>query len=298
MHECERHSAYGTDRSELGTGRGFLSRRYAARVPELPEVETIRRQLADLIVGATITDVWATPSPKFAAARATIGATVTDVTRRGKYLVCPIADGRELIVHLGMTGTIEITSDPPVDARWIRAQWHLDDARTITYRDQRQFGRIAVVAAGDYATLPTLAALGPEPLSEQFTGTHLYQALRTSRRAVKTQLLGQRVVAGVGNIYADEALWRAEISPSTSRVGPARAAALATEIKTVLNAAITHGGTRLRDYRSVHGDTGQHQFHLDCYGRSGEPCNRCQTPLAHRVLDGRGTTWCPRCQRR
>ena len=272
-------------------------------MPELPEVETIRRQLEPRLPGRRVRAAWAFPHPKFDDALLTVGATVTGVGRRGKYLIVPLDDGRELILHLGMTGSlgfVEATDDgdlAPTDP-FVRARLRLDDDATLELHDVRRFGRVAVVEAGRYERLPTLAALGPEPLSDDFTPEHLWRALSRSRRAVKTQLLSQRVVAGVGNIYADEALWRAQVSPFTHRVGLDRARLLHATLRQVLSESLDHGGTRLRDYRTVEGDTGAHQLHLDCYGRAGLPCVRCGTELRHRVLDGRGTTWCPQCQAR
>jgi formamidopyrimidine-DNA glycosylase len=273
-------------------------------MPELPEVETIRRQLAPRLTGRRVSAAWAFPHPKFDEALLTVGATVSGVGRRGKYLIAPLDDGRELIMHLGMTGAMGFVDEPldggdlaPADP-FVRARFRLDDDATLELHDVRRFGRVAVVEAGHYDRLPTLAALGPEPLSDDFTPEHLWRALARSRRAVKTQLLSQRVVAGVGNIYADEALWRAQVSPMSHRVGLERATVLRNTVRDVLAESLDHGGTRLRNYRTVEGDTGAHQLHLDCYGRAGLPCIRCGTELRYRDLDGRGTTWCPSCQAR
>lgn len=279
-------------------------------MPELPEVETIRRQLAAVLPGSTVSDAGAHPSARFTEATDVVGARLTDVDRRGKYLILSTDDDRELVVHLGMTGTLSFTEPTPITTdelerrdrtpprTWTRAWWRLADGRRLVFDDQRRFGRVAVVRAGRYERLPTLHRLGPEPFDPAFTPHTLHASLATRRRRVKTSLLGQDVVAGVGNIYADEALWRARISPVARRVGPERAARLHAALLAVLGAAIEHGGTRLRDYRSVAGDTGRHQFHLDCYGRAGLPCNRCGATLTRRVVDGRGTTWCPACQAR
>lgn len=273
-------------------------------MPELPEVETIRRQLAATVPGATVTAADAHRSPEFADAVKVIGARLVDVQRRGKYLIVPTDDARQLVIHLGMTGRLALSPTSPTtldadgDHPWRRAWWTLDDGRTLSLDDQRRFGRVAVVAAGDHDTLPTLASLGPEPFDAAFTPERLHRSLASSRRKVKSALLSQRIVAGVGNIYADEALWRAGIAPRARRVGRDRSARLHEAIVSVLAEAIEHGGTRLRDYRSVAGDTGRHQFHLDCYGRAGEPCRRCGETLVRGLVDGRGTTWCPTCQAR
>jgi formamidopyrimidine-DNA glycosylase len=271
-------------------------------VPELPEVETIRRQLAPRVVGRVVTGAWAFDSPKFADAPEAVAHAVGGMRRRGKYLLFDLlgpgpGERRELVVHLGMTGRLAVVSRPDVVASpHLRARWDLDDGTALAFHDARRFGRIAVVPAGDHRRLPTLHALGPEPFDPGFTATHLRDGL-TGRRAVKTVLLSQRVVAGVGNIYADEALWAAGVSPRARRLGPTRAAELHDAIVTVLASAIGHGGTTLRDYRDADGGRGTHQQSLACYGRGGLPCVRCGTPLRHGTLDGRGTTWCPRCQR-
>lgn len=273
-------------------------------MPELPEVETIRRQLDRRLPGRAVVRADAHPSAKFNQAPEAVGLRLGHVRRRGKYLIIGAGDREELIIHLGMTGTLTLIDTlpapvgDPAGPRWRRAWWKLDDGWALAFDDQRRFGRIAVVDCGDYASLPTLAVLGPEPFDAGFTPQVLYDRLYTGRRHIKTALLGQRVVAGIGNIYADEALWRAGINPVTRRLGLARAHALHAALIDVLTVAIDHGGTRLRDYRSLDGDTGAHQWHLDVYGHTGQPCPRCGTILRRRVVDGRGTTWCPHCQAR
>ena len=230
-----------------------------------------------------------------------VGSTFTAVARRGKYLIVATDGPRELVLHMGMTGHLELhvpsAANREITDGSVRAWWQLDDGSFLVMYDVRRFGRVAAVPNGDYRTLPTLAHLGPEPFDEIFTGELLYRSLRTSRQSVKAQLLGQRVVAGVGNIYADEALWCSRIHPLATRIGLVRADRLRTALVEVLGEGIAHGGTRLRNYRSLDGDTGLHQLHLDCYGRGGLPCNRCGTPLIRRVVAGRGTTMCPQCQR-
>lgn len=272
-------------------------------MPELPEVETVRRGLAPLLTGRQIVDASGHPSAKFSSAVEAVGTSVVSVGRRGKYLLVSLDDRRDLVIHLGMTGQLRVDpADHPSDP-YDRAWWALDDGNRLAYRDVRRFGRVAVIGR-DRSSLPTLAALGPEPITDEgsvhpdFTVDHLWQALRRSQMPVKTQLLGQRVVAGVGNIYADEALWRAGIHPGSRRVSRARAEALRDAIVEVLAAGVSHGGTTLRDYRTATGDTGQNQHHLECYGRSGEPCSRCGTELRRSIVGGRGTTHCPVCQRR
>jgi formamidopyrimidine-DNA glycosylase len=269
-------------------------------MPELPEVDTIRRQLAPLVSGRQLLDGWSHPSAKFSDAPQAVGSTIETVTRRGKYLIAPLDDGRELIVHLGMTGSLRVLpadDDPHGEPDpYVRAWWDLDDGARLTFRDVRRFGRIAVVDSGAYSSLPTLAALGPDPFEAAFDGPSLWAALRSSDRHLKTQLLSQRPVAGVGNIYADEAFWLAGVNPADRGITRARAAALADAIRVALQSGLDHGGTTLRDYVDADGASGDNQHHLYCYGRAGEPCERCGTVLRRRLLDARTTTWCPACQ--
>ncbi|HEY6698916.1 MAG TPA: DNA-formamidopyrimidine glycosylase family protein, partial [Acidimicrobiales bacterium] len=231
-------------------------------MPELPEVETIRRQLEPLVVGRRLASAWAFPHPKFAPALEVEGATITGTARRGKYLLLPLDDGRELIVHLGMTGSLRVR--PPGDAgdAYVRAWWGLEDAPTgaavaaaaeqaLEYRDVRRFGRLAVAEDGHYAG--TLAVQGPDALDRRLTAEDFWRALKRSRRAVKTQLLSQRPIAGVGNIYADEALWRARVNPFRRTVTRAQAAALLEALREVLAGSLRYGGTTLTTYRNVEG---------------------------------------------
>lgn len=276
-------------------------------VPELPEVETIRRQLEPLVTGSTVVDAWAFDHTKFDDAPLAVGGRVESVGRRGKYLLFGLGgraeDPSELVVHLGMTGRLAvIEANRPEDLRTafahLRATWSLDDGRTLVFDDVRRFGRIAVVRSGDYAMLPTLAELGPEPFDDDFDPEHLRRAVNSSRRAVKTQLLSQRVVAGVGNIYADEALWRAGVHPAARRLTVAGSVDLRDSIRAVIGAGIDNGGTTLRNYRDAAGGPGSHQRFLDCYGRFGEPCIRCGDELRRTVIDARTTSFCATCQRR
>ena len=272
-------------------------------MPELPEVETIRRQLEPDIVGAEIIDAGSHWSQKFTPAIDAVGAEIIGTRRRGKYLLFELdaSDPQELIVHLGMTGRLAVNGpDVPsaLDHPHLRAWWEFDDGRVFTFHDTRRFGRIHVVPAGAYGAIPTLHHLGPEPWDPAFTGRALAAFVRHSDRHLKTILLAQRAVAGVGNIYADEALWMAEINPATRRLSPARAERLVAAIRTALESGLAHGGTTLRDYVDGRGDTGSNQHELFCYGRAGEPCPRCASELRSRVLDARTTTYCPTCQAR
>lgn len=271
-------------------------------MPELPEVETIRRQLTPDVTGAEIVDAGSHWSAKFTPAVEAIGDEIVGTRRRGKYLLFDLrsADERdlELVVHLGMTGRLAVEPEPDLDHPHLRAWWRLDDDRVLTFHDARRFGRIHLVERGDHAAIPTLAALGPEPFDDAFNGKELSAFVKRSNRHLKTLLLGQRVVAGVGNIYADEALWMAEINPATRRLSKPRADRLVETIRAALQSGLDHGGTTLRDYVDSAGEQGANQHELHCYGRSGEPCERCGTVLRRRELDARTTTWCPRCQAR
>lgn len=284
-------------------------------MPELPEVESVRRQLAPRLVGRHIRRIDAVPQARFSDLDAGVGLWVLGLVRRGKYLIAALgprggdaasleasASTHELVIHLGMTGSLRFRGDlEPGGEQWrpdayVRASLHLCDA-VLDFRDVRRFGRLSVVPAGEYATIPTLAALGPEPLSDEFHDEGFAAALRATRAPVKAVLLDQRTVAGVGNIYADEALWRAQIHPQSRRVGPERARRLRAAVREVLAAAIEREGTTFRDYQMVNGASGRYVDALVAYGQHGRPCPRCETPLRKATVAGRGTTYCPRCQR-
>lgn len=266
-------------------------------MPELPEVETVRREIEPLVLGRQIVEGWGHPSPKFASAPHAAGGTIEIAGRKGKYLLLGLDDDRQLIVHLGMTGQLRLRPDDEVDP-YIRAWWALDDGRFLELRDVRRFGRVGVVPTGEWASMPTLAAQGPEPWDPSLEDGGLWRNLKRSRAHVKTQLLSQRPIAGVGNIYADEALWGTGIHPQRRSLTKREADALLVELRSVLELAIENCGTTLRDYRTFGGELGQNQLRLRCYGRAGEPCLRCGNELRRIVVDGRGTTFCPICQRR
>jgi formamidopyrimidine-DNA glycosylase len=267
-------------------------------VPELPEVETVRRALEPLVAGRRIVDAWGHPSGKFASAPLAIGPGIEAVRRRGKYLLVGLDDARELIVHLGMTGRLRMRAPAEQHDPYVRAWWRLDDGEVLELRDVRRFGRVAVVEAGRYAALPTLHRQGPEPWDPALDGGGLWRNLKRSRARVKTQLLSQRPVAGVGNIYADEGLWLAGVHPARRVVTRRQADALLDGLRDALELGLVNGGTTLRDYRTVSGEPGSNQGALRCYGRAGEPCERCGTILRRSVIDARSSTWCPTCQRR
>lgn len=266
-------------------------------MPELPEVESVRRQLDPELSGRTIVDVWTDPLPtvprEFTDVERAIGHRIDRVGRRGKFMIAPLEGGLELILHLGMTGSFSFGDK---DA-YARAILGLDDGRELAFRDPRRFGRMAVVDEGDYSSIPTLHHLGPEPLSDDFDIDTFTTVLARTRAPIKPFLLSQRPVTGVGNIYADEALWLARIHPMSRRVGSARAADLHRAIREILAAAVGREGTTFRDFQMLNGESGRNARFLVAYGRGGTPCPRCGTSLKKIVLGGRGTTYCPLCQR-
>ena len=263
-------------------------------MPELPEVESIRRQLEPLLLGHHVTESDSHPSDKFTPAREIVGLGFEAVLRRGKYLLFSLDNGTEMVIHLGMTGQLMPVSD--LSDPHLRAWWKLDNNVTLGYRDIRRFGRIRICLPGDYEG--TLKKLGPEPLSDDFTIDAFYASLKRSSRKIKTQLLSQLPVAGVGNIYADEACFHAGIYPGLRKLTRAKTADLHHSIRQVLYSAVENGGTTLRDYVNVEGKQGRNQQYLACYGRDGLPCINCGELLRRTVIDGRGTTFCPTCQRR
>ncbi|MCA9514968.1 MAG: bifunctional DNA-formamidopyrimidine glycosylase/DNA-(apurinic or apyrimidinic site) lyase [Myxococcales bacterium] len=270
-------------------------------MPELPEVETVRRELEPWLAGRRIVRARrgdAPPGPKYRDLERADGREILAVTRRGKFLVLPLDGGDELVIHLGMTGTL--TPVPPADHLRVRVTLEGPAPNELHFRDPRRFGRFLVLRGGDRAALPTLAALGPEPTDpDTFTVAALRRGLR-GRAPVKALLLSQRPVAGLGNIYVDEALWRARIHPETAAraVADARVRELHRAIVEVIADAIAHRGTTISDYRTVSGGSGGFAGALMAYGRTGEPCARCGTPIARIVAAQRGTHFCPRCQRR
>ena len=270
------------------------------RIPELPEVETVRRELAPWLTGRRIVSaelVEAVPGPKYAGLERATGQDILAVKRRGKFLLLPLSAGDDLIIHLGMTGIVS----PEPFAKHTRVKLELSPGpnSALYFQDVRRFGRFLVVPSGHYETLPTLYAMGPEPLDTDFTNPGFYGALKASAMPVKPYLLSQRPVSGVGNIYADEALWQARIYPLTpaKAISKAKAFALAEAIRKVLTESLAFKGTTLQDYRTVNGEVGGYAAQLQVYGRGGAPCLRCGRPISKIVVAGRGTHFCPHCQR-
>ena len=225
------------------------------------------------------------------------GQRVRDVRRRAKYLIIDL-DAGSLILHLGMSGSLRVL-DP---ATPLEPHDHydllLESGRCLRFNDPRRFGSL-LWSAGDPADHPLLAQLGPEPLTSAFNADYLARRARGRRVAIKQFLMDQRVVVGVGNIYASEALYRAGVHPrrAAGRVGGARLAALVEAIRAVLGDAIRAGGTTLRDYVGADGTPGYFRQRLYVYERAGRPCRRCRTPVRHLVQGQRSSYYCPRCQR-
>ena len=280
-------------------------------MPELPEVETIVRRLRPRLRGRTVARAEvrranAVRGRPRGFERAVTGATIESVGRRGKFLVFRLADGRVWWSHLRMSGHWRIERPrrrraPRPDDPYARAVFELDDGSVLSFVDVRTLGEMQVVSAREWARRE--AAMGVEPLAPEFTPAVLAEKLATSRRPVKEFLLDQTKVAGIGNIYAVEALWRARVSPRrrARNLGPARAERLHAAIVAVLEEAVENAGTTLGetalDYVDSEGVTGEFQDLLAVYGREGEPCHRCGTPIRRIVQGQRSTYFCPACQR-
>jgi formamidopyrimidine-DNA glycosylase len=274
-------------------------------VPELPEVETVRRRLAPVLEGARIEraeigDVRLTrPVEPAIVAERLVGDTVASLERRGKYLLWRLESGRTLVVHLRMTGSFRHAREGELpDDAYRRATLVLDTGEAVAYRDVRRFGTWELLDEGHLR--PYLASrLGPEPLGPSFSAARLDALLDGRRAPVKSFLLDQRRLAGIGNIYADEALWRARIHPlrPAGELDADEVARLHRAVRAALRRGVELQGSTLRDYVTPDGDGGgmQHEFHV--YGRLGEPCDRCGRPIERIVVGGRGTWFCPRCQR-
>ncbi len=270
-------------------------------MPELPEVETVRRELEPWLTGRTIVKAELIDAPegnKYANLERAAGQKILAVNRRGKFMILPLSKGDELIIHLGMTGLIS----PKPFEKHVRAKLTLNKGKnaTLYFQDVRRFGRFLVVDAGDYSLLPTLAAIGPEPLGDDFTEQQFAIALKKSSTAIKPYLLSQKPVSGVGNIYADEALWQSEIHPLTpaNKIPKKKIPVLMQAIKDILAASIEHQGTTLNDYRTVNGEVGEYITQLKAYGHENEPCERCDTTIERIVIAGRSSHYCPRCQKK
>ncbi len=282
-------------------------------MPELPEVETVRRGLEPAMLGARFRRVEARradlrfPFPE-RFERRLVGARVDMLSRRGKYMIARLSTGESLILHLGMTGRFTVEAqrlqpgefyyDAPPDPRHDHVLFEMDGAR-IAYNDPRRFGFMDLVATEALETSAHFAAMGPEPLGPSFTAAALNKALAGKAAPIKAALLDQRVVAGVGNIYACEALFRAGVSPRrrAGSVAGARGARLHVAIREVLEEAIEAGGSTLRDFAGSDGARGAFQERFRVYDREGAPCPACAAPVRRLVQSGRSTFYCAACQR-
>jgi formamidopyrimidine-DNA glycosylase len=286
-------------------------------MPELPEVETVRRGLAPHMTGARLVRVVARrPDLRFPLpddfVQSLTGARVGALTRRGKYILAALETGRTLMIHLGMTGRFLVDDGgpaqapgafalaAPADPKHAHILFETDAGVSLTYFDARRFGYMDILDTATLDTHPRFVGMGPEPLSAAFDATHLARAFAGRRQGAKTLLLDQRVVAGLGNIYVCEALHRARISPvkPAAEIGPRQRAALARAIRAVLEAAIAAGGSTLRDFAGAEGAMGYFQHDFQVYGRAGEPCPTpgCSGEVTRLAQAGRSTFHCPVCQ--
>lgn len=272
-------------------------------MPELPEVETVARSLAPQVVGRTITSVerldWErmveTP-PADIFRELIVGRSIRAVRRRSKWLLIDLDAGWVLAVHLRMSGKLIVHGPADEPRKHVHLVLGLDDGRRIFFDDERKFGRVRLLDAAGLAALD--AAHGPEPLEPEFTAAELARILAGRRTRIKPLLLDQRMIAGVGNIYASEALWIARIHPllPAAAIGPEGAELLHAALRQVLTQAIAHEGSSLRNYRNGYGIQGQNQDHFVVYDRAGRPCQRCGAPIERIVIGQRSTFYCPTCQ--
>ncbi len=273
-------------------------------MPEMPEVEIIRRYLDKMAAGKTIMDLdirlprmikW----PDTEGFRALVtGRTIKAMNRRGKYLLLELDNGSEVVFHLRMTGRLVYEPTGKTSDSHARVIFHLQGGASLVYGDTRTLGTIHGIRPEERAMLKGLAEMGPEPLSAEFTPAYLYETASKRKVAIKSFLLNQKYIGGIGNIYADEALFLAGIHPlrpaqSLSREECGR---LWESVNKVIAAGIEDGGTTFRDYQNGEGGQGSHQEHLYIYGRKGEPCRSCGSSVERITVGGRGTHFCPKCQ--
>ncbi|MEL6861758.1 MAG: bifunctional DNA-formamidopyrimidine glycosylase/DNA-(apurinic or apyrimidinic site) lyase [Pseudomonadota bacterium] len=281
-------------------------------MPELPEVETVRRGLSPAMEGQRIDQLEVNradlrfPFPDQFKARVE-GTTITRMGRRAKFLVTELSSGEALIMHLGMSGrftvnsaaTAEFHHDPGTNPAHDHVIFHMSSGATVTYNDPRRFGFMELWPIEDLSNYPRIKHLGPEPLSNHFNAANLDEVLRGKAAPIKSVLLDQAVIAGLGNIYVCEALFRSGISPrrkAMSVVGK-RAERLAPAINEVIAEAIAAGGSSISDFASASGELGYFQKQFDVYDREGEACKTCGATVQRIVQSGRSTCFCSTCQR-
>ena len=281
-------------------------------MPELPEVETVRRGLAPAMEGAVIDRAevnrpdlrW--PLPERMAERLT-GARVERLRRRSKYILADLDTGESLLIHLGMSGRMLVSGgmlgcfhrDHPAPQKHDHVVLHMRGGARVTFNDARRFGAMDLVRTDREAAHWLLAGLGPEPFGNDFHEDYLVARLKGRATPVKTALLDQRIVAGLGNIYVSEVLFRAGIDPrrQAGRIAAPRVAGLVPIIRDVLSEAIAAGGSSLRDHRQADGELGYFQHTFRVYDREGEACATCGAPIRRIVQSGRSSYFCPACQR-
>lgn len=271
-------------------------------MPELPEVETIVSDLRPHVVGRTVVDVVSydprvVPQGSDDFRMRVLGQRIENLRRRAKYIVAGLASGERLVVHLRMTGRLLLRPEGAPEDRFTRLILVFDDGQVLRYADQRHLGRVLVMTAAEWSARE--ARLGPEPLSESFTLEEFAAMLAKHKGAIKPLLLDQSFLSGVGNIYADEALFEARLHPlrAASSLTPAEVARLYAGIRLVLERAIANRGTTFSDYRDARGQPGRNQFALTVYQRAGQPCpQQCGGVVERARVGGRGTYFCPKCQ--
>jgi formamidopyrimidine-DNA glycosylase len=274
-------------------------------MPELPEVETVRRSLLGRLPGRAITDIQVretrlrVPVDEAKLNELIAGQRVTELSRRAKYLIIHFDSGSRLVVHLGMSGKLLLVpAGAPFDEH-DHVIFSLDDGLELRFRDPRRFGMVVALDESAFKAYAPLNQLGPEPLAADCKADYLFKRSRGLKQPVKNFLMDQRVIVGVGNIYASESLFLAGIHPlkPAGRISRARWQRLMEAVKRVLRKAIRQGGTTLSDFRDSDGNAGYFQVALHVYGRKGEPCRTCQAAIRAQVVAGRSTFYCPRCQR-
>ncbi len=280
-------------------------------MPELPEVETVRRGLATAVLAAEIVSVQVRhprvvrrqPGGAGHFTGALVGSQITAVRRRGKFLWLELSDGGSdgaaLVAHLGMSGQFRITTKQRIHDQHARAALRLADGRTLLFRDQRTFGWLLISDIGTAGVPAAVEHIGRDPFDPDYDLDAVAARLASSNSGIKRQLLGQTVVSGVGNIYADEALWRAQVYPETpgAALGQPGCAEVLAQAQSVMSAALAAGGTSFDPlYVAVNGESGWFERSLDVYGREGEPCRRCGAAILRERFTNRSSHRCPNCQ--